>query len=94
MADAKTMSALGCATTWAKALDVADLIEPAPGSLARFRPRMSYLLLEEHAMDDQELAEMENLVAGIIRIEKSRKLGQAFRVLYTLWVIRGTKTCQ
>ncbi len=57
---------------WRAPLDVADLIAECPDELAAYRPSMRYFLLEEHAQDPDELAEMTNLAAVVFRLEKCK----------------------
>ncbi|MBF0188284.1 MAG: Rpn family recombination-promoting nuclease/putative transposase [Magnetococcales bacterium] len=57
---------------WTAVTDVADLIISVPGSLNRFRPRMRYLLIDEVRYEDAVLADMQNLVAALFRLEKSQ----------------------
>jgi predicted transposase/invertase (TIGR01784 family) len=69
---------------WKKALDISELIESAPGSLKKYQPQMTYLLLEERKVDDKTLNSMQNLVAGIIKIEKEKNVMKALKAFYTL----------
>lgn len=57
---------------WSAATDVADLIEPPPGRLARFTPRLSYLLLDEGAIDETAPLALKNLAAALFHLDKSR----------------------
>ncbi|MEO5364856.1 MAG: Rpn family recombination-promoting nuclease/putative transposase [Magnetococcus sp. WYHC-3] len=57
---------------WSAARDVAELIAPVGGWLDRFRPHMSYLLIDEVRYGDAELMSKRNLVAALFRLEKSR----------------------
>jgi hypothetical protein len=50
---------------------VADLIEPPPGQLARFTPRLAYLLLDEGAVDESTPLALKNLAAALFRLDKS-----------------------
>jgi hypothetical protein len=50
---------------------VADLIEPPPGRLARFTPHLSYLLLDEGAIDETAPLALKNLAAALFRLDKS-----------------------
>ncbi len=50
---------------WRAATDVADLIEPPPGRLARFTPHLSYLLLDEGAIDETAPLALKNLAAAL-----------------------------
>ena len=54
---------------WTAAKDVADLIPPVPGLVAQFKPALKYLLIDENAYSETELASLKNLVAAVFRIE-------------------------
>jgi predicted transposase YdaD len=58
--------------SWRAALDVADLVEAVPGGLERYRPRLTYCLLDEARMADSELESIRNLAAALFRLEKSQ----------------------
>ncbi|NGO90596.1 MAG: transposase [Halomonas sp.] len=59
---------------WTAAQNVADLVESVPGGLERYRPHLSYLLIDEGAIVDAPgwTDETRNIVAAIFRIEKHR----------------------
>ena len=54
---------------WTAATDVFHLIPPVPGLVEQFKPRFSYLLVDENAYTDSQLASLKNLVAAVFRIE-------------------------
>ncbi len=54
---------------WTAATDVFHLIPPVPGLVEQFKPRFSYLLVDENAYPDSQLASLKNLVAAVFRIE-------------------------
>ncbi|WP_297475800.1 Rpn family recombination-promoting nuclease/putative transposase, partial [Ferrovum sp.] len=54
---------------WTAATDVFDLIPPVPGLVEQFKPRAAFLLVDENAYTDSELASLKNLVATVFRIE-------------------------
>ncbi len=56
---------------WTAARDVSELIENPSGSLQRYHPAQRYFLLEENALDAAALADAENTVTNIIRLETS-----------------------
>ncbi len=56
---------------WQAATDIAELVENVSGGLARYRPQMSYLLLDEGALDESEQFAVRNLAAALFRMEKS-----------------------
>jgi hypothetical protein len=70
--------------SWTAALDVAELIEAMPGGLARYRPRLPYLLIDEARYSDSELAAGQNLTAALFRLENSRTPADVQRVLAAL----------
>jgi hypothetical protein len=57
---------------WTAPTDLADLIEPGPAGLDAYRPRLRYLLIDESAYADAQLAPMRNLAAALFRLENSR----------------------
>ena len=57
---------------WTAPTDLADLIEPAPAGLDAYQPRLRYLLIDEGAYADAELATQRNLAAALFRLENSR----------------------
>ena len=54
---------------WSAVTDVFELIPPVPGLVEQFKPRLKYLLIDENAWSDSELASLKNLVAAVFRIE-------------------------
>lgn len=54
---------------WSAVTDVFDLIPPVPGLVEQFKPSLKYLLIDENAYSDNELASLRNLVAAVFRIE-------------------------
>ncbi|MEF8727422.1 MAG: Rpn family recombination-promoting nuclease/putative transposase [Accumulibacter sp.] len=54
---------------WSAVTDVHELIPPVPGLVEQFKPRLKYLLIDENAYGEQELASLRNLVAAVFRIE-------------------------
>ena len=57
---------------WTAATELLDLIEPTPGRLRDYAPRLRYLLLDEGAIDESAPWALQNLVAALFRLEKSR----------------------
>ncbi|PJB33292.1 MAG: transposase, partial [Deltaproteobacteria bacterium CG_4_9_14_3_um_filter_65_9] len=57
---------------WTAATEMADLVTEVPGGLARYRPQMRYLLLDEGALDESDQFALRNLAAALFRMEKSR----------------------
>jgi len=56
---------------WTAATDISQLIEPAPGQLADYTPRLKYLLLDEGALDESGPWALKNLAAALFRLEKT-----------------------
>jgi hypothetical protein len=69
---------------WTAAQDISDLIETVPGGLARYRPHLQYLLIDEGRYDDSELEPLKNAVAALFRLEKSRSQEDIRNVLRML----------
>jgi hypothetical protein len=59
---------------WRAAREVGELIEPMPGAPERFRPQLSYLLLDEGRIPRADLPGVGNLVGALVRLEQSRWL--------------------
>ncbi|RCK78693.1 MAG: putative transposase [Candidatus Ozemobacter sibiricus] len=57
---------------WRAPTDIHDLIYPLKGGFERYRPHVSYLLIDEGRFKSDDLAELKNLVAALFRLEKSR----------------------
>lgn len=57
--------------SWGAATEISELIEPPPGRLADFLPRLRYLLLDEGALDESAPLAFQNLAAALFRLEKS-----------------------
>ena len=55
--------------SWTAATNVSALIPTMPGLVAWFKPSAGFLLIDENAYSDIELASLKNLVATIFRIE-------------------------
>jgi hypothetical protein len=49
-----------------------QLIHPAPLGLEKYRPQLSYLLLDEGQYTQAELCSLKNLVAALFQLENSR----------------------
>ena len=71
---------------WTSATDIADLIPAVPGLVEQFKPRLSYLLIDENAYSDTELASLNNLVAAVFRFEQSDGL-EAVQDLVSLLMV-------
>ena len=57
---------------WRAATDLSELLEPMPTGLPRYQLQQQYLLLDEGAYSDAELAPLPNLVSALFRLENSR----------------------
>ncbi|KAB0603357.1 Rpn family recombination-promoting nuclease/putative transposase [Castellaniella defragrans] len=55
---------------WRAATDIAALIPRLPGRLARFLPRLEYVLVDENRYSAAHLARLRNLVAAVMRMER------------------------
>ncbi|MFV0476687.1 MAG: Rpn family recombination-promoting nuclease/putative transposase [Parahaliea sp.] len=76
-------------TRWHAAEDIADLIEPVPGGLERYRPQLSYLLLDEGAMVASEASmdepdALRNTAVALFRLEHHRDEQDMLAVLGSL----------
>jgi len=71
---------------WSAPEDIAELVEPAPEELARYRPQLRYLLLDEGRYSEEALSPLKNLVAAVFRLEASRTPQELVRVLDTLLI--------
>ncbi|MEO5379181.1 MAG: Rpn family recombination-promoting nuclease/putative transposase [Magnetococcus sp. DMHC-6] len=69
---------------WTAAMDVSDLIEESPPGLEAYRPHMRYLLVDEHRYQEGELKSMQNVVAALFRLEKSRRIEDVRQVIQEL----------
>lgn len=74
---------------WTAATDVFDLIPLVPGLVEQFKPRQKYLLIDESAYTDSELASIKNLVAAVFRIEHPATPAEISRLLTLLeeWLV-------
>ena len=55
------------------AKDVAVLISTPPGLVAKYIPRLSYLLIVQHQYADEDFAKLKNLTAAMIRVEHAAR---------------------
>ncbi len=54
---------------WTAATDIAELIPKVPGLVSDYLPQLKYLLIDENAYTEADLAGLKNLVAAVIRFE-------------------------
>ena len=71
---------------WSAAEDISERVEPVPGGLEHYRPKLRYLLLDEGRYSEHELSPLRNLVAAVFRLENSRTPEQVLKVLDALLV--------
>ena len=57
---------------WTAPTDLETMIQPGPSSLIPYQPQARYLLIDESAYADADLASMRNLAAALFRLENSR----------------------
>ncbi len=57
---------------WQAPVDLDALIYPAPAGLEKYRPKLSFLLLDEGRYTVQDLSGLNNLVAAMFQLESSR----------------------
>lgn len=55
---------------WRAATNIADLIPKLPGQLSRYLPSLEYILIDENNYAPEHLAQLSNLVAAMMRIER------------------------
>ncbi|MBK9345442.1 MAG: hypothetical protein IPN06_02915 [Burkholderiales bacterium] len=69
---------------WAAARELEELIEPVPQSLAAWRPRLRYFVLDEGRVPQATLQQAGNAIARLVRAPQNRELRRAL----TVWVRR------
>ena len=69
---------------WAAPTEIAGLMEDGPIALGVYRPQLRYLLIDESAYADADLAAQRNLAAALFRLERSRGPTQVQEVLVAL----------
>ena len=69
---------------WNVSIEMSDLIQQVSGGLERYRPRFTFLLLDEGCYRDEDLRSLKNLVSALFRLEKSRKPEQLMEVVSSL----------
>jgi predicted transposase/invertase (TIGR01784 family) len=57
---------------WQARVDLDALIYPAPKGLERYRPQLSYLLLDEGRLAIKDLSSLKNFAAALFKLENSR----------------------
>ena len=66
---------------WTAATDIAALIPKAPGLVAKYLPKLEYLLIEENRYSEEDLAGLKNLVGAIIRFEHPQSQDAVLRLI-------------
>lgn len=72
--------------TWTAPVSLEALLAPAPGGLERYRPSLSYLLVDEGRIDPNAPEALRNLAAALFRLEQSRTPADVLEVVRTLRV--------
>ncbi|MEI8303237.1 MAG: Rpn family recombination-promoting nuclease/putative transposase [Burkholderiales bacterium] len=55
---------------WRAATEIGELIAPVSPGLARYLPRMQYLLIDQARFDETQLSAMRNLMAAVMRLDR------------------------
>ncbi len=69
--------------TWSGVTAIEELIEEVPGGLTKYRPTLSYLLLDESRHQLQGVS-ANNLVAAIFRLERSNEIDDVRQLVQEL----------
>lgn len=69
---------------WRAPLSIEDMIAPAPETLARYLPRMSYFLIDEQRTPVSLTTEERNTVAALLALEQSREGAEVLEVVCLL----------
>lgn len=77
------MSATTCASA---RTDIFELIQPVPGSLADYRPRQRYLLIDEVRIAEAGPLPQRNLSAALFQLEGSHGPAEVLELLHALAV--------
>ncbi|SJM95634.1 transposase (fragment) [Crenothrix polyspora] len=79
---------------WQAPVDLDLLIHPAPSGLEKYRPQVSYLLLDEGSFNKDDLSSLHNLVAALFQLENSRTEQDIQGVLWRLidWLTAPEQT--
>ncbi|MBY0455159.1 MAG: Rpn family recombination-promoting nuclease/putative transposase [Burkholderiaceae bacterium] len=73
---------------WTAATDIAALIPGVPGLVSKFLPKMEYLLIAENQYTETGLAEMKNLFAAMMRLQRPPEQASVLQLidLLTVWL--------
>jgi predicted transposase/invertase (TIGR01784 family) len=69
---------------WNAETDVGELVERIPGGLERYRPSLTYLLLDEGDLMAREAESTRNLATALFKLEKSRSKDDILAVVENL----------
>ena len=69
---------------WRPPIEMSDLIQHIPGGLERYRPRFTFLLLDEGRYRDDDLKQLKNVVSALFRLENSRDPERIMAVVTSL----------
>ncbi len=69
---------------WTAVREVSELFVEAPRELARYRPRMPYLVIDEERLGEADLESLRNLAAALFRLERSQGPADMFQVMDAL----------
>ena len=69
---------------WKAAVELSELIHPAPQELQAYQPQQRYLLLDEGAYPESALPQVRNLVAAVFRLENGRNAENVLAVITAL----------
>ena len=74
---------------WHAALNISDLIESPPGYLRDYTPQLTYLLLDEGAVDESGPLALRNLSAALFSLEKSKDIANMMKIVTALldWLV-------
>ena len=73
---------------WTAATNIAELIPKVPGLVSQFVPHMQYLLIAENQYTEAGLAQMHNLAAAVMRLQRPHDQAAVLEVidLLNLWL--------
>jgi hypothetical protein len=80
---------------WTASQNVETLVEPMPGELELYWPRLAYLLIDEGRYTEEQLALLHNVAVALFRLENSCTPTDVQRVVAALaaWLSRHMRVC-
>ncbi len=66
---------------WTAATNISELIPKVPGLVSQFLPQMQYLLIAENQYTEVGLAQMHNLAAAMMRLQRPPEQGTVLEVI-------------